>query len=45
MVQVVIDKEKCDGCKYCANGCPEHVLALYADGKAEVLKSKACGFC
>ena len=45
MAQVVIDKEKCDGCGYCVNGCPHSVLALDADGKAEVVEPSACEFC
>ncbi|OGO79980.1 MAG: hypothetical protein A2Y21_10335 [Clostridiales bacterium GWC2_40_7] len=45
MAQVLIDKEKCDGCGYCVNGCPQSVLALDADGKAEIIKPEACEFC
>ncbi len=45
MVQVIIDKEKCDGCGYCVNGCQNSVLALDEDGKAEVVKPEVCEFC
>ncbi|MFC2071842.1 4Fe-4S dicluster domain-containing protein [Chloroflexota bacterium] len=45
MAQVVIDKEKCDGCGYCVNDCLHSVLALDANGKVEVVKPEACAFC
>ena len=45
MAQVVIDKEKCEGCGYCVSGCPHGVLSMGKDGKAEVVNPELCEFC
>lgn len=39
--EIVIDKEKCDGCGLCVEACHEGALAL-VDGKAELVKKDYC---
>ncbi|MDO5853870.1 MAG: 4Fe-4S binding protein [Thermoplasmata archaeon] len=39
--EIVIDKEKCDGCGLCVKACHEGALAL-VDGKAELVRKDFC---
>ncbi|MDO5852564.1 MAG: 4Fe-4S binding protein [Thermoplasmata archaeon] len=39
--EIVIDKEKCDGCGLCVTACHEGALAL-VDGKAELVRRDFC---
>ncbi len=44
MYNVVVDKDKCNGCSECVDICPAEVLEL-VDGKSEPTKMDECLGC
>ena len=44
MVEIKIDRDKCDGCKICIDFCPVGILEIRG-GKSTVMNSDECLFC
>lgn len=44
MVEIVVDKETCDGCGDCVDVCPSEVFEL-VEGKAEPIRVDDCIEC
>lgn len=44
MWKITVDKEKCDGCGECVDGCPGEVYEL-VEGKAAPLHQDECHGC
>ncbi|XCN71967.1 MAG: 4Fe-4S binding protein [Candidatus Electrothrix aestuarii] len=44
MTEIIIDKEKCNGCGACVDACPGDVYEL-REGKAVAVNPDACHHC
>lgn len=44
-MSIIIDKEKCTGCRKCAGICPGSLIEMGADGKAFIKYPRDCWAC